>query len=60
MTSPNIFDPIKIPTRLALKNDRQNLSFVKDIYVLKMTRNYRKLAQPKVCLFFKSPVFTLT
>jgi hypothetical protein len=26
------FDPIRILTRLALKNDRQNLSFVKPTY----------------------------
>jgi hypothetical protein len=35
------FDPIKIKTCLALQNDYQNLSFVKDNYVVwnKKTRN---------------------
>ena len=38
------FDPIKIQTCLAPQNDCQNLSFVKDDYVVveKMTRNGRK------------------
>ena len=38
------FDQIKIQTCLALQNDRQNPSFVKDNYVVgkKMTRNGRK------------------
>ena len=53
------FYPIKIQTCLAPQNDRQNLSFVKDSYVLgqKMTRNIWKLAKRKSCQFFKSPVF---
>ena len=39
------FDPIKIQTRLAPQNDRQHLSFVKDINVVgeKMTRNGHKM-----------------
>ena len=54
------FDPINIQTCLAPQNDRQNLSFVKDSYVLaqKMTRNGRKLAKCKSCQFFKSPDFS--
>ena len=38
------FDPIKIYTHLAPQNDRLNLSFVKDIYVVakKMARNDQK------------------
>ena len=53
------FDPISIQTCLAPQNDRQNLSFVKDSYVLaqKMTRNSQKLAKRKNCQFFKGPVF---
>ena len=40
------FDPIKIYTHLAPQNDRLNLSFVKDIYVVaqKMARNDQKMA----------------
>ena len=40
------FDPIKIYTHLAPQNDRLNLSFVKDIYVVakKMARNVQKMA----------------
>ena len=40
------FDPIKISTHYAPQNDRWNLSFVKDIYVVakKMTTNGRKMA----------------
>ena len=55
------FDPINIQTCLAPQNDRQDLSFVKENYVLgqKMTRNGRKLAKRKSCQFFKSPVFTI-
>ena len=47
------FDPIKIQTHLAPQNDRQNQSFVKDIYVLgqKMIRNGRELAKRKSCPF---------
>ena len=54
------FDPIKILTYFALQNDRQNLSFVKDVNVCgqKMTKNGCKLAKRKSCQFFKSPVFT--
>jgi hypothetical protein len=40
------FDPIKIYTHLAPQNDRLNLCFVKDIYVVakKMARNDQKMA----------------
>ena len=40
------FDPIRIHTHKAPQNDRLNLSFVKDIYVVakKMTRNGCKMA----------------
>ena len=40
------FEPIKIQTRSAPQNDRQNLNFVKDIYVegRKLARNGRKTA----------------
>ena len=56
-----IFHPIKILVGWAHQNDCQNLSFVKDSYVLgqKMTRNIWKLAKRKSCQFFKSPVFNL-
>ena len=47
------FDPIKIQTCLALQNDCQNLSFVKDIYVVgeKMTRNGHKMSKLKSSIF---------
>ena len=47
------FDPIEIQTRLAPQNDHQYLSFVKYIYVVgkKMTRNGRKMAKLKSCIF---------
>ena len=40
------FDPIKISTHYAPQNDRWNLSFVKDIYVVakKMTKYGQKTA----------------
>ena len=46
------FDSIKIQTPLAPQNDRQDLSFVKDIYVVgeKMTRNGGKMANTKLCV----------
>ena len=52
--------PIKIQTCLAPQNDYQNLSFVKGAYVAgkEMTRNGRKIAKCKGCLFFKWPVFS--
>ena len=47
------FDPIKIQTCLAPQNDCQNLSFVKDIYVVgeKMTRNCHKMSKLKIVSF---------
>ena len=47
------FDSIKIWTCLAPQNDRQHLSFVKNVYAIgrKMTRNDRKMAKLKDCLF---------
>ena len=52
------FDTIKIYTHLAPQNDRQNLSSVKDIYVVakKMTRNGRKMAIFEIEMF----IFFLT
>ena len=46
------FDSIKIQTPLASQNDRHNLSFLKDIYVVgeKMTRNGGKMANTKLCV----------
>ena len=40
------FDPIKIKTHQVSKNDRQNLSFVKDTKVVgkKVTRNGEKMS----------------
>ena len=51
---------IMIQTCLAPQNDCQHLSFVKGAYVAgkEMTRNGRKIAKFKGCLFFKWPVFT--
>ena len=42
------FDPIKINALYASQNDRQNLSFVKDINVVgkKMARNGYKMTKP--------------
>ena len=47
------FDPIRIQTCLALQNDHQTLSFVKDTYVVakKMTRNGHKIAKLKSSIF---------
>ena len=41
-----IFEPIEVQTRLAPQNSRQNLSFVKDIFVDggKLARNGQKTA----------------
>ena len=45
------FDLIKIQTPLAPQNDRQDFSFVKDIYVVgkTMTINAGKMANTKLC-----------
>ena len=53
------FDPIKIRTRLAPQNVHQNLSFVKDIYVVckKMTRNWRKILPKPICALHFRYVF---
>ena len=52
------FDLIKIYTHLAPQNDRLNLSFVKDIYVVakKMTINDQKMTifETKIFRFFSS------
>ena len=47
------FDPIKIHTHYAPQNDRWNLSFVKDIYVVakKMTTNGQKMANFETFIF---------
>ena len=49
------FEPIKTYTHLAPQNDRQNLNFVKDVYVVgkKMDRNGCKIAicnSPFLCI----------
>ena len=46
------FNSIKIWTPLAHQNDHQDLSFVKDIYVVgkKMIRNGGKMANTKLCV----------
>ena len=45
------FDPIRIQTCLTSQNERQYLSFVKDIHAVakKMTRNDGKTAKWKSC-----------
>ena len=55
------FDPIKIQTCLAPQNDCQNLSIVKDNYVVreKMSRNGRKNSNLKFCILFKCSDFTV-
>ena len=47
------FDPIEFLMHLALQNDPQHLSFVKDMNAVgkKKTRNGRKMAKFKGCLF---------
>ena len=47
------FDLIELLTHLAHQNDPQHLSFVKDINAVgkKMTRNGRKMAKLKICIF---------
>ena len=54
------FDPIKISTHYAPQNDRWNLSFVKDIYVVakKMTTNGRKMSifETYIFDFFSSKI----
>ena len=49
-----VFHPIKKMTCLALQHDRQNLCFVKDIYVVgkKMTRNGHKMTKLKSIIFW--------
>ena len=48
------FDPIRVFTCLALQNDRQNLNFVKEIFVAvkTMARNDCKMAKHRSCHFF--------
>ena len=48
------FDPIKIQTCSAPQNDRPQLSFLKDMYVVgkKMTRNGSKKAKLKGSIFY--------
>ena len=56
------FDPIKINALYASQNDRQNLSFVKDINVVgnKMARNGCEMTISKSRLFFNQTDFNLT